>query len=1341
MSAASAPAPSRGSRRSRAALAIALAFLAATGCFGERRGLSRDGLLRALDSTDPGAQLPTIEELLALRAPAPGGMAPPALVGGHALDRARDAASRGDIDGARAAWAEAAKAGGGDATDALLHRCLVESVLRHSEGVLEACRAFLERAPADARAIAAVRILVRTKFSASAASELIASRGPAWVLACAAANAHAQAAATGPAPSAAHVSCADLAFLVGEERIAQARVRKDPSVLAAAVAASGRVTSAVVEGPFDGDLRALFAADARGDALAARPVAGGDLERLPLDDEDGALAAAGYGHEGVYRLRAFVQGGGPATVYLTGARAARVRIDGVVVAERSIDVSSPAIMRAGVSLNDGRHALDVLVFAAGRGDTMTLALLDGAGSPLARHAGPGSPAATAALRRPEGAVEALTVSLGAGDDAAALEGLLLAQTVARAPTFGVAVDENQQIARVLARQFGWSPLALAVAAEAVGEDPALPERVSASLAGRLWREVKKRWPQHPVALISEARDLREERPDQALAAYRALVKAQPRYPFGHRELIELALAADLVDEALASANALMALDRSRENIDAAIPAIQAAGDAARVAMLVDERALLDEEPGANAAARRLLDEGRTGDALAALAEAARHGGSSVRDEHLALLALADAPAARRVVDAALARAAHDPELLLRRAQLAVALDGQQAGKRLLIEALPLLRRDERAVRFAEELGIAPPWWSRLALGDEVIRARRLAPSEPFPGHGSVALLDDVERIIEDDEGSIVVRHLIVELRSKEALDRFGEVSLDDERLVRLRVIKPDGSVVEPERHRGIDDISLPQLAPGDIVERLTVESDAPSRLGGNFEIRSLDGTATPALSRRYILSWPEGFDARRNATVFAHNDMAAPTQHHIVDAEGRPRVVTVFALANVEATSPEPFAPDRSETARTAGYAWGVDDALWARLRGASIARASQADGWLDDCARRIAGSGDDEDKLRRIFAFVARRIEPEASPDDADAVLAGGKGRRTALLLALLRGVGLDAEPVALQLPTQPSPATLDGDSWSILAVRVRVGDRAHYALIDGNAVLDALPAIARGSSVLDLSVRAAATPGAPLVTALPDAVIDGTPLKVQLDLALALDGERAGTLSGLLVVTVPAGKADGARRGVQRATQEQLRVVVERSLADSLPGVHVVEVKTPDVHAFGEPLRLGARIEVPVPELVDGTARFEHLFASGASGGLQLAAPFSAWLAVADRRLPALVAAEAEVLEVQITLPAKAAFVDAPQAASLRVGPFSMVQQVQITDGVLYWRREMSKDNGRVAVGDWASVRAGLAGIVALADARLSFAVFRGEVPSSAPTSRTSPDSQKQAVVDQNR
>ena len=74
------------------------------------------------------------------------------------------------------------------------------------------------------------------------------------------------------------------------------------------------------------------------------------------------------------------------------------------------------------------------------------------------------------------------------------------------------------------------------------------------------------------------------------------------------------------------------------------------------------------------------------------------------------------------------------------------------------------------------------------------------------------------------------------------------------------------------------------------------------------------------------------------------------------------------------------------------------------RLRASSLA-GSDGDAWVRRVALHIAQRGSDEDKLRKLFRFVAERITEAESPGDAIGTLATGRGRRLPLLLALMRG------------------------------------------------------------------------------------------------------------------------------------------------------------------------------------------------------------------------------------------------------------------------------------------------------------------------------------------------
>jgi hypothetical protein len=70
----------------------------------------------------------------------------------------------------------------------------------------------------------------------------------------------------------------------------------------------------------------------------------------------------------------------------------------------------------------------------------------------------------------------------------------------------------------------------------------------------------------------------------------------------------------------------------------------------------------------------------------------------------------------------------------------------------------------------------------------------------------------------------------------------------------------------------------------------------------------------------------------------------------------------------------------------------------------------------------------------------------------------------------------------------------------------------------------------------------------------------------------------------------------------------------------------------------------------------------------------------PIGSNLRVADRKLPLMVYAEAEVLEVRIALPKGAAFTEAPSKLVVDAGPFRLEQRAEVTDGTLLWARTLS-------------------------------------------------------------
>jgi hypothetical protein len=1268
--------PAATARRLRlgSVLVIVACATAAGGCPSRRAGVARDVLdTIVVDDTAP-AGLPTPGELLRLRVPTPA-TRPATLTGPPAVV----AFANGDVPA-------------GDDDDVRALRCLHADATRDYDALLDACLGLAVARPADPRSVVAVSLLHRHRGSLSLpARQTTLSTLPALVPACAAARA---ASATPDA------SCAELALVVDEARRAIAASIGDRSALDAA-RPGGDIVTAVAEGPF-------LHAD---ESFASSPWSARPLQRdaryrvLELEDDDGTLAPAQRGPSGWWRWTFRVQAERAARglLALRVAAPCEVRLDGVAVVERPVGATAPEVERIGVAVEAGLHVVEVLARDTGRGVRVSAFADDG--TPLLRPAAKQKWSRPAPSRVVDAGGVAASLALPAdpshGDrgDTTHLPTLLLRHAFARTG-LGATVDDERVLARRLLDRFGWSPPALVAAAQTI-EDDGLPDRVAASLAAPLWAAVLTRWPDHPVAAISAARAASEDRPDEALARYRALVAANPRYPIGRRDLIAALLERRVFDEAGVHAEALLALGETNENIDAAVPALQAIGQLPRAARLAEVRA------------RRALDGSdwqrqlRAGDTAGARERLGRDVAGARSDEAtralvpwLDLVELVRPDEALVVLERAAREAPHNVEWLLRRARLLARLQGPAAGLRALQD---VASADARALQLQEAWGGGSPTGRRLARGDDALAARRAAASAPFPGFATVFLIDDVERRFFDDGSCVMVRHWIAELRTKQALDTFGELRVgDDEQLVRLRVVKPDGSVVEPERNSGVSELSLPGLAPGDVVEWLSWGVDECARGGTFWESRSL-ARAVPAVERTYVLDVPRALTASRRVQILAENGAEPPTTTPVSLRADDDAVRTVFRAVSSAPLLDEPGAVDAIEFEPQAGIAIDVDDDHFRRRRARELFEPARVDPWLVDAAARIAGAGPPQQRLQRLFHFVANAIVDADAPADAVAALAVGRGRRQVLFHALARAAGLAPRALALHAPLLAERRIPHAGAFPLTVSVVTIDGVPHVAAVGGALVsLDALPPALAGAETLDLDDGR--------LGVLDDRHVDRSPTMLDVDLAVVGEDAASGALRGTVSLRLPTFVAGTVRPPLRELTESRLAQILEAALSDSLPGVRVTRVSTPGLAVQGRPLAIVLDVEVALDAR---SARLEHLFRHGATAAFGLAEPLGALVGVAERHRPLRVVPDAERLTLTLRLPPRGSFVEVPPDVALTAGPVALEQRAVVEDGVLRWERSLERRAARVAPPAWPEVRAALAPLLAQADARIAFVV----------------------------
>ena len=65
------------------------------------------------------------------------------------------------------------------------------------------------------------------------------------------------------------------------------------------------------------------------------------------------------------------------------------------------------------------------------------------------------------------------------------------------------------------------------------------------------------------------------------------------------------------------------------------------------------------------------------------------------------------------------------------------------------------------------------------------------------------------------------------------------------------------------------------------------------------------------------------------------------------------------------------------------------------------------------------------------------------------------------------------------------------------------------------------------------------------------------------------------------------------------------------------------------------------------------------------------------------------------------------------ADERAELIAGPVRLTQRAEVTDGVLYWKRELTVDTARIPPEAWSGVRPLLTSASARSEARISFVV----------------------------
>lgn len=187
-----------------------------------------------------------------------------------------------------------------------------------------------------------------------------------------------------------------------------------------------------------------------------------------------------------------------------------------------------------------------------------------------------------------------------------------------------------------------------------------------------------------------------------------------------------------------------------------------------------------------------------------------------------LMQSGDPSAAAEQLEKALAKNPDDVHTRFRIADHAYAKGDTSALRRALAEALQAgakgasAQEIRDAVELIEGASLLEPYRQD---GRKVIREFEAWEKSGKKMEGNAARILDYAAVwVHFDGSSEMLEHEIQKMQSQEAVDKEAEQRPPDGLVLRLRVIKPDGSILEPEPVAGKPTLTMPHLEVGDFLE-------------------------------------------------------------------------------------------------------------------------------------------------------------------------------------------------------------------------------------------------------------------------------------------------------------------------------------------------------------------------------------------------------------------------------------------------------------------------------------------------------------------------------------------
>ncbi|HSO36145.1 MAG TPA: hypothetical protein VLT33_26640 [Labilithrix sp.] len=532
----------------------------------------------------------------------------------------------------------------------------------------------------------------------------------------------------------------------------------------------------------------------------------------------------------------------------------------------------------------------------------------------------------------------------------------------------------------------------------------------------------------------------------------------------------------------------------------------------------------------------------------------------------------DPSAAAEQLQKALVKHPEDAATRLRVADHAYAKGDTLALRRALAEALQAGSKGleiREALELIEGASLLEPY---RADGRKVIREFEAWEKSGKHMEGTAArVFDYAATWVHPDGSSEMLEHEILRMQSQEAVTKEAEQPSPGGLVLNLRVIKPDGSILEPEPVAGKQTLTMPHLAVGDYleIEHITATASEGAKgkhyRGPHWFFREADKGYWRS---EFIVLTPK----EKNVDIEVVGNVPPPKT-----ADKGTFVERKWRVDESPPAAEEPDSPNPREFLPSVRIGWGIslEETLVRYVDAAS--EETPLDPRLRKVARDIASkipAQKRDDRARAVYRWVGEALQ-ESNETDGRRAIFGRAGSRQAAFMYLVRLLGIPTELalVKSRIAMPPAGKMSEVETYDNVVARLETDSGARWMVVrDKFAPFGYVPAELRGQPAIRL------VPGTPRDTTPTLGAADGVMMEGRA--IMKEDGSATVEIAQSYVGRMGI----GLRSVFDRVPESKRSEFVEtRLLAANLPGARLRELKIENAEDLGAPLVLRIKADIP--------------------------------------------------------------------------------------------------------------------------------------------------------------